>query len=643
MSPQSVPIPAGPLLAEISNLWKKRFDKRHLSTNPVIATLDIEYNELVQSWKRFQDHLPPDDLVRFHERLQGPDDVLEVVGSIEPVWTSTSELRVLRECCDEFRSTLGLHGGLLTALPKNELYGSIFYSVLQSLLKASAGYPRIMEGLVKALVQINRSICPPAPGGTLPLSKDSVNTIARFYTLLFFFLGELMDWYVRKSICRLLQSPKHDLYRDFQSLVCHVRHSARDMMYSLNDAMDLDDSDCDSLCDLSSDPYLQNFEHARLSQVGLQKMDRRLAAQNALTRQLLWEIHQDAAERKRLLKERDLLLTQLLDTVSLQLQSVSKQNSGIACLTTTASQDLGREARFTWPELLEELTVHALQDTDRFNLIGEGHKHKYTRMELQQASRHLEDFFDSDDQSPDLDPDVPVIAEENVMTSLNQWATDAHSQVLAVGGPPSTVYPSPVLLVSTCYANFARKARLPVISHFCNRSTDGGTELTFEQHLIALAYSLIRQLIEYLPPVVESHAGCNLSAERFKPLNGTLTSWKEVLSLIDILLHFAPPLLVCVIHGLDIIQDASTDQQIRSLVRILLMHTRHQTVLTPSGGQSQSVLLKMLFTVTGRPSSLVETLSENELILRESNETEAELAVTEPTLNPDLGAVMMNA
>ncbi|PWY74530.1 hypothetical protein BO94DRAFT_559678 [Aspergillus sclerotioniger CBS 115572] len=641
MSPQSVAIPAGPLLAELPNLWKKRFDKRHLSTNPVIATLDIEYNELVQSWKRFQDHLPPDDHVCFHERLQGPDDVLEVVSRIEPVWTSTSGLRVLRECCDEFRSTLGSHVGLLTALPKNELYGSIFYSVLQSLLKASAGYPRIMEGLVQALVQINRSIGPPARGDRIPLSKDSINTIARFYALLFFFLGELMDWYVRKSICRLLQSPKHDLYRDFQSLVCHIRRSAKDMMYSLSDNMDLDDGDCDSLCDMNSDHYLQSFEQARLGQVGLQKMDRRLAAQNALTRQLLWEIHQDAAERKRLLKERDLLLTQLLDTVSLQLQSVSKQNSGIACLTTTASQDLGRDARFTWPELLEELTVHALQDTDRFNLIGEGHKHKYTRMELQLASRHLEDFFDSDDQTPDLDPDVPVIAEENVMTSLNQWATDAHSQVLAVGGPPSTVYPSPVLLVSTCYASFARKARLPVISHFCNRSTDGESELTFEQHLIALAYSLIRQLIEYLPPVVESHAGCNLSAERFKPLNGTLTSWKEVLSLIDILLHFAPPLLVCVIHGLDIIQDASTDQQIRSLVRILLTHTHHQTVLMPNGAQSQSVLLKVLFTVAGRPSSLVETLSENQLILRESNETE-ELA-TETALNPDVGVVMMNA
>ncbi|EHA22113.1 hypothetical protein ASPNIDRAFT_210419 [Aspergillus niger ATCC 1015] len=621
MSPPSLSIPATPTVAETLHLWKKRFDKRHLSTNPVIATLDIEYNELVQSWKRFQDNLLPNDRVLFHERLQNPDDVLDVVASIEPVWTSTSGQRVLRECCDEFRSTLGSHGRLLAVLPRNELYCSLFYGVLQSLLKASAGYPRILEGLFKALVQINRLIAPPALGEAVPATKDSINAISRFYTLLFFFLGEVMDWYVRKAKCGLLRSPNQDVYRAFQRLIGQIRRSAKSMMHDLTDAMDVDDADCDSLCEMAHDDYRGWFERARLSQVGLQNGARRFAAQNALTRQLMWEIHQDAVERKRLLQDREVLLARLLDTVSLQLQSVSRQNSGIACLTTTASQDL---------------------DTDRFNLMKGGHKHKYTRMELQMASQKLEDFFDADDQIPALEFDVPVIAEDNVMTSLKQWATDAHSQVLAVGGPQSTVYPSPVLLVSTCYASFARKAGLPVISHFCNRSTDAANELTYEQHLIALAYSLIRQLIEYLPPVVESHAGCDLSGERFKPLNGTLTSWKEVLSLIDILLHFAPPLLVCVIHGLDIIQDASTDPYIRSLVRTFLTHTRHQPVLLPNGEQSQSVLLKVLFTVAGRPISLVETLSENQLILRESNTTE-ELAPTDAALDADVGPPVMIA
>ncbi|OJK03639.1 hypothetical protein ASPACDRAFT_22873 [Aspergillus aculeatus ATCC 16872] len=640
MAPQSIDTNA-----EAISLWRKRFDKRHPSTNPVIAILDIEYNELVLSWKKFQETLAPSDLVQFQERAQGPEDVLSLVSSIEPVWTSSSRQRVVRDQCTELRSTLHAHSILLSALPKNEAYLSLFYSVLQSTLKASANYPRIMEGYIKSLVMINRSSCLAITTDLSSCSKDTIHSIAHFYTLFFFFLGEFMDWFVRQSKCRLLKSPNHNVYHTFRDLVGHLRHSVKVIMRGMADIMDVDeyDSDAEDITDTTCNRELCLFEQARLDQIGLQRRDRRHKAENAFIRHLVWEIAQDAVKRARLLRERDALLAHLLDTVGHQIRPVSQQNTGIACLTTTASRDIGRVTKVymknqtAW--YADRIT---LQDMDRFTSSEGGQKHKYTRAELQLASSHLENFFDADDQTPELDPDVEVIAEENVMTSLQQWATDAYSQVLAVGGSPTTAFPSPVLLISTCYASLARKARLPVISHFCTRSTNGTDELTYEQQLIALAYSLIRQLIEFLPPVIISHSGCNLSAERFKPLNGTLTSWKEVLSLIDILLYHAPPLMVCVIHGLDAIQDASTDQYIRSLVRILLTHTRHQTATMEGGLETQSVLLKILFTVAGRPSSLVETLSESQLILRESNQTE-ELTTTDSALSPDVGVVMMNA
>ncbi|PYI13400.1 phytanoyl-CoA dioxygenase family protein [Aspergillus violaceofuscus CBS 115571] len=618
MAPQSIDTNA-----EAISLWKKRFDKRHPSTNPVIAILDIEYNELVLSWKKLQETLTPSDLVQFQERAQGPEDVLSLVSSIEPVWTSSARQRVVRDHCTELRSTLHAHSILLSALPKNEAYMSLFYSVLQSTLKASAHYPRIMEGYIKSLVMINRSSCLAITADLSSCSKETIHSIAHFYTLFFFFLGEFMDWFVRQTKCRLLKSPNHNVHHTFRDLVGHLRHSAKVIIGGIADMMDVDedDNDTEDIADTTCNRELCLFEQARLDQIGLQRRDRRHKAENAFIRHLVWEIAQDAVKRARLLRERDALLAHLLDTVGHQIRPVTQQNTGIACLTTTASRDI---------------------DMDRFTSSEGGQKHKYTRAELQLASSHLENFFDADDQTPELDPDVEVIAEENVMTSLQQWATDAYSQVLAVGGSPTTAFPSPVLLISTCYASLARKARLPVISHFCTRSTNGTDELTYEQQLIALAYSLIRQLIEYLPPVIISHSGCNLSAERFKPLNGTLTSWKEVLSLIDILLYYAPPLMVCVIHGLDAIQDASTDEHIRSLVRILLTHTRHQTATMEGGLETQSVLLKILFTVAGRPSSLVETLSESQLILRESNQTE-ELATTDSALSPDVGVVMMNA
>lgn len=353
----------------------------------------------------------------------------------------------------------------------------------------------------------------------------------------------------------------------------------------------------------------------------MQKSDRRFAAQNALTRQLIWEIQHDASARAQMAAKRDVLLSKLLDCASQSLRPVSQQNSGITCWTTVATRDLD-DSRFNW---------------------SRGPKRKYTRTDLQFSSRHLQDFFNASDQVGDFESGVDVVTEDSVLQSLQQWATNTHSQMLAVGGSPPTTFPNTVALFSACFATFARQARLPVISHFCSLPTQSTDALTlFQQGLIALAYSLIRQLIDYLPPVVESHEACDLCLERFTSLNGTLSSWKTLLSLIDALLHYAPPLLVCVIDGLDKLQDESTDAHIRELVRTLMIHTRHRVDDTADGSWNQKVLLKVLFTVADRPSSLVETMSENQLILSEPKGADEPIP-TDTTPASGVGVVMMNA
>ncbi|KAE8374566.1 hypothetical protein BDV26DRAFT_36633 [Aspergillus bertholletiae] len=628
MPPQTSLVPAAPPPAEgdqfDASIWRKRFEKRPLSPHPVIGTLDVEYNELAQSWRRFQENLPLADHVEFQERPQTSQDVRVVVRNVQTLWLSHPRQQVFSRSmtlCDTFVETIDSHAALLMTLPKSDSYRSLFYGVLQSIIKASANYPRIMEGVIRALVKVNQSICLPPGSDGLSFTTDSITPIAKFYSLTFFFLGELMDWYVRRSMCRLLQCLHQDVYLNFRYLIWSIRSSAIHIIGGLIDGMDMDDPKYEKKRKImqSSDLYL--WEETRLSQVGLQKWDRRIIAQTAMTRQLIWEIQHDAAERQQLRAESHLLLLQMLDLTSQRLRSVTQQNSGIACLTTTVAQDI-ETSRFKW---------------------SSGPKHKYTRVELQLASKHLQEFFRDDDQVADLNSDVDVIAEDSVVESLQQWATNVHSQVLAIGGSPSTAFPSPVALVSACYATFAQKAKLPVISHFCSLPTEERSGMTlFEQGLISLAYSLIRQLIDYLPPVLEGHAACNLNTERFSSLNGSMTSWKEVLSLIDMLLYLAPPVLVCIIDGLDVLEDSSTDGQIRSLVRTILTHTRHQATSSAGGSQNQDVLLKVLFTVAGRPNTLVETLSENRLILSESNQV-SQLASTDDALNPDVGIVMMNA
>ncbi|KAL4910354.1 hypothetical protein BDW74DRAFT_144934 [Aspergillus multicolor] len=576
--------------------WKKRFDVRHPSPHPAIATLDIEYSELAKAWKRLQDLLPLSEQVLFEERPQTAQDVQALIRDVQAPWASNTQQQLFNQSsslCDAFLATLDLHTVPLKALPSHHFYSSLLYGTLQTIIKASSKYPRVMEGVMKALVRMNQSISLPEQSEPLQIANDSIPALANFYSHLFFFLGELMDWYARRFKCRLLESLHEDVYLDFRNLITSIQSSARGFTRAFGGTAVLNDGDGEESPSMMQHTYLFLWENARLSQIGKRNTERRFAAQNALTRLLIWEIQRSAEQRANLRDKRDDLLVQMFDRASQQLQSNGQQNSEMVCLTTAPGQDF----------------LIAATPTEK-------QKHKYTRVEIQLASAHLEDYFDNDNQLASYEP-TDVVVEEDVLESLKTWSTDTYSQILAVGSVLNSTSASSIGLIATCYASLARNMNLPVIAHPCSvppTAKDGMTLV--QQGLIALVYSLIRQLLEYLPPVVNGSSTHTVKAEDFTLLDGTLASWKEVLSLVDTLLYYAPPLLLCVVDGLDQLQDPSTDEYIRSLLRILVTHTRQPSDSTP---ERQDVLLKILFTVNGRLESLAETLCENPLTLTESN------------------------
>lgn len=186
-----------------------------------------------------------------------------------------------------------------------------------------------MEGLLTALLNIHGTLAPLTEPAT-----DNVEAIAGIYALVLFLLTEFMDWYVRRSTCQLLKSHSQDAYSEFHHLVSCVQRQAKALPAS-SDLMDVDDES-----DSAYSPRAL-WEESQLSQVGRQGTERRIAAQNTITRRLIWEIQQDAEERARIREQRDQLLAQMLGDVSEQLRPVSEQSSGIVCLTT-AAPDLGR-------------------------------------------------------------------------------------------------------------------------------------------------------------------------------------------------------------------------------------------------------------------------------------------------------------
>jgi hypothetical protein len=166
-------------------------------------------------------------------------------------------------------------------------------------------------------------------------------TVAKIYALCFFFLTEFINWFIRRSTCELLKSHSQDGYSEFQHLVSCIQRQAR----TLTDPSDAMDVDMDEKSDAAYSPRAL-WEESQLSQVGRQGTDRRIAAQNTITRRLIWEIQQDAEERARIRRQRDQLLTEMLRAVNDQLRPVNEHNSGIVCMTT-AAPDLGRWYRHT--------------------------------------------------------------------------------------------------------------------------------------------------------------------------------------------------------------------------------------------------------------------------------------------------------
>lgn len=112
-------------------------------------------------------------------------------------------------------------------------------------------------------------------------------------------------------------------------------------MREFTDGLNLEDRGCAKKHRTMQANASYLWEEARIRQVGLQGKDRHVAAQNTIIRHLIWDLQDDDAQRCRMREEREFLLCKWLDAANRQLRAVAEQKSGIACLTTTPSQDLG--------------------------------------------------------------------------------------------------------------------------------------------------------------------------------------------------------------------------------------------------------------------------------------------------------------
>ena len=109
-----------------------------VSSDPGIANLDIESNELTKAWALFREKIPTEQRVQFAERPQEIGDIVALVHQMDDKWKSDTQKGVsghIKLVFHRFCSGLDSHSNLLSVLPSSSHYVSILSGTLQTVIK----------------------------------------------------------------------------------------------------------------------------------------------------------------------------------------------------------------------------------------------------------------------------------------------------------------------------------------------------------------------------------------------------------------------------------------------------------------------------------------------------------------------------
>jgi hypothetical protein len=198
-----------------------------------------------------------------------------------------------------------------------------------------------------------------------------------------------------------------------------------------------------------------------------------------------------------------------------------------------------------------------------------------------------------------------IFAEHAIVKALQHWTTSTESERLWIIGVPSK-YPTPTTSIAASVANAASELRVP-FACFCYPTMHLDENTTDEKGIISLLYTLIRQIIDFIPPNFDAP---QLSAARFGALDGTLKTWKEALSVLSDVLLIAPPLLLIIIDGLERLDFAECGEHYL-LELLALLQKKSETSNSDGSGNA----LKLLFTTAGNCAALNDTVDEDTTML----------------------------
>jgi hypothetical protein len=175
---------------------------------------------------------------------------------------------------------------------------------------------------------------------------------------------------------------------------------------------------------------------------------------------------------------------------------------------------------------------------------------------------------------------------------MQDWSTATSSQMLWILGEQEHRYPSSTSMIAASVIKSAINISIPVVHIFCDWPRKNE-----EKVVVNSLYSMIRQLVDILPPNVETSS--DFSAARFGNLDGSFQTWDEALSICAELFIKAPSPLLVIIDGIEHVGLGTIRKNIESLLSVLNVH-----ISRVSEHNKSPKIFKVLFTTAGNCASL---------------------------------------
>lgn len=200
----------------------------------------------------------------------------------------------------------------------------------------------------------------------------------------------------------------------------------------------------------------------------------------------------------------------------------------------------------------------------------------FTRPSLQQLSRNLEQYcpFTNPKEGNNGNRDLATHTVSGLtMVKLKKWLSSPRSELLWIIGLNSPLG-NEASIAASHILDIATSAGLPFVCFNCTPVTEvqdisqnrGTRCMTL---LVALLYTLIRQLLCHVPETFEDAYELR---NAIQAMNGSGESVPKALEIIQTLLRHRTPLLLVILDGLELLEDASTIPYLRELISTI--HSR---------------------------------------------------------------------